>query len=108
MDAEWHSEATAAEFVPSADDKSLLCGIPIGGLPGVTGSSAATAPAPTYDDVRQLAVVIWARTKYIERLLADLTTDKRILGGLAQIDVTIATLCEHLDRLEDAVGLVRR
>ncbi len=72
--------------------------------PETTERGRATAEEPRCDDVRQLAVVVWARTKLLERLLAaEVTTDGRVLAGLAEIDAAIAAICERLDRLEDAL-----
>ena len=65
----------------------------------------APMQAPTCDDVRQLAVVVWARTKFIERLVvAEGTVDARVLAGLAEIDAAITAIGERLDRLEDALA----
>jgi hypothetical protein len=60
----------------------------------------------TFDDVRQLAVVVWARTKLIDRLLtAEVAPDPRILAGLAEIEAAVAGISERLDLLEDTALL---
>jgi hypothetical protein len=57
-----------------------------------------------YDDLRQWAVVVWARTKLIERLLAaGGPVDDRLLAGLADIDAAVAAIGARLDALEDAL-----
>ncbi len=59
---------------------------------------------PVCDDVRQLAVVVWARTKLLERLLADqVDVDSRVLAGLAEIGAAITAISERLDELEDVL-----
>jgi hypothetical protein len=59
------------------------------------------------DDLRQLTVVVWARTKLLERLLAAQGAgDPRLLAGLAEIDEAVAALGARIDALED--GMSRR
>jgi hypothetical protein len=59
------------------------------------------------DDLRQLTVVVWARTKLLERLLAAQgASDPRLLAGLAEIDEAVTALGARIDALED--GLTRR
>ncbi|MEA2586260.1 MAG: hypothetical protein QOF33_4345 [Thermomicrobiales bacterium] len=59
---------------------------------------------PTCDGVRQLAVVVWARTKLLERLLVDqVAVDSRVLAGLAEIGAAITAISERLDALEDSL-----
>jgi hypothetical protein len=56
------------------------------------------------DGVRQLAVVVWARTKLLERILAgQVGVDTSLLSGLAKIDAAIVALSEPLDALEDTL-----
>jgi hypothetical protein len=56
------------------------------------------------DDLRQLAVVVWARTQLVERLLAAQgPADPRLLAGLADIDAAVAAIGARLDALEDAL-----
>jgi hypothetical protein len=60
--------------------------------------------ASPYDDLRQWAVVIWARTKLIERqLTVGGTVDARLLAGLAEIDAAVAAIGARLDALDDAL-----
>jgi hypothetical protein len=55
------------------------------------------------DDLRQWTVVIWARTKLIEReLAAGGAVDPRLLAGLADINAAVAAIGARLDALEDA------
>jgi hypothetical protein len=57
-----------------------------------------------YDDLRQLAVVVWARTKLVERLLAARgPVDPRLLAGLADIEAAVAAIGARLDAVEDAL-----
>jgi hypothetical protein len=57
---------------------------------------------PVCDGVRQLAVVVWARTKLLQRTLADQApAGSPLLACLARIDATIAVMTERLDALED-------
>jgi hypothetical protein len=66
-------------------------------------SDRAPIAAPC-DDVRQWAVVIWARTKMIERrLAAGESADPRLLAGLAEIEAAVAAIGARLDALEDAL-----
>jgi hypothetical protein len=61
-------------------------------------------PVLACDGVRQLAVVVWARTKLLERTLADHeVADARLLACLARIDAAIAVMSDHLDALEDVL-----
>src|SRR5688500_16306644 len=58
-----------------------------------------------YDDVRQLAVVVWARTKMLQQVLGgNPEMDPRVLTGLADIDGAIAEIGARLDALEDALS----
>jgi hypothetical protein len=58
-----------------------------------------------YDDLRQWAVVIWARTKLIEHLLVvGGSVDARVRTGLAGIDAAVAAIGARLDELEDDVS----
>jgi hypothetical protein len=57
-----------------------------------------------YDDLRELAVVVWARTKLIARLLAARgSVDPRLIAGLADIDAAAIAVSARLDTLEDAL-----
>lgn len=57
------------------------------------------------DDLRQWTVVIWARTKLLERqLAAHGSDDPRLLAGLADIDAAVAAIGTRLDDLEDALA----
>jgi hypothetical protein len=61
-------------------------------------------PVLACDGVRQLAVVVWARTKLLERTLVDHeVADARLLASLARIDAAIAVMSERLDALEDVL-----
>ena len=61
----------------------------------------ATRP---YDDLRQLTVVVWARTKLIERRLAGQGwIDPQLRAGLADIDAAVTAIGARLDALEDAL-----
>ena len=63
-----------------------------------------TSPERVCDGVRQLAVVVWARTKLLERTLADQEpAGSPLLACLARIDAAIAVTCERLDALEDVL-----
>jgi hypothetical protein len=67
-----------------------------------SGASWKPVPVLACDEVRQLAVVVWARTKLLERTLADREdADPRLLACLARIDAAIATMSDPLDVLED-------
>jgi hypothetical protein len=103
MDADWDGESIAA-VVGSGGNALPGFGVQITPTEPMALGASAT---PTFDDVRQVAVVVWARTKFIERVLAaDVSTDARVLTGLAEIDAAIAAIGERLDRLEDS--LLRR
>jgi hypothetical protein len=57
------------------------------------------------DDLRQWAVVIWARTKLLERLLAAQgSVDPRLLAGLSDVTAAVAAIGVHLDALEDILA----
>jgi hypothetical protein len=61
-----------------------------------------SSPLPACDGVRQLAVVVWARTKLLQRTLADQApAGSPLLACLARIDAAIAVMTERLDALED-------
>jgi hypothetical protein len=56
-----------------------------------------------YDELRELTVVVWARTKLIEhRLAGQGRVDPRLLAGLDDIDAAVAAISARLDALEDA------
>jgi len=74
--------------------------------PTDVGESASvgwrSSPLPVSDGVRQLAVVVWARTKLLQRTLADQApAGSPLLTCLARIDAAIAVMTERLDALED-------
>jgi hypothetical protein len=72
--------------------------------PVSTGAAWKPVPVLACDGVRQLAVVVWARTKLLERTLADHEgADARLLASLARIDAAIAVMSEQLDALEDVL-----
>jgi hypothetical protein len=57
------------------------------------------------DDVRQLVVVVWARTKLLERqLTSQVGGDSPVLTGLTEIGAAIAGITARLDELEDALA----
>jgi hypothetical protein len=61
-------------------------------------------PATPYDDLRQLTVVVWARTKLIERRLGGRdSVDPNLLTSLADIEAAVAAIGDRLDALEDAL-----
>lgn len=56
------------------------------------------------DELRELTVVVWARTQLIGRQLAARGLDDPRLGaGLADIDAAVAAIGSRLDALEDAL-----
>jgi hypothetical protein len=93
--------------------ESFLPPTPIDGHVAVLGCEDRVAsvvmgwnPVPVFacDGVRQLAVVVWARTKLLERTLVDHeVADPRLLACLARIDAAIAVMSERLDALEDVL-----
>jgi hypothetical protein len=55
------------------------------------------------DDLRQWTVVVWARTKLIERLIAaEGSVDPRLRAAVAAIEAAVAAIGAGLDALEDA------
>ncbi len=72
--------------------------------PVPAGAGWTAAPILACDGVRQLAVVVWARAKLLERTLADHElADARLCACLARIDAAIAVMSERLDALEDVL-----
>lgn len=79
---------------------------------GATASSVASrelgdhgkpTPRPC-DDLRQWTVVVWARTRLIERLVAAQgSIDPRLRAAVAAIDDAVAAIGMGLDALEDAL-----
>ena len=94
--------------------ESFLPPTPIDGHVAVLGCEDRVAsvvmgwnPVPVFacDGVRQLAVVVWARTKLLQRTLADYSaSDARLVACLARIDAAIAGMSERLDALEETLG----
>jgi hypothetical protein len=57
-----------------------------------------------YDDLRELTVVVWARTKLIERRLDGRgPVDPNLRASLADIEAAVAAIGVRLDALEDAL-----
>lgn len=57
------------------------------------------------DDLRQLTVIVWARTQLVGRLLAAQgLDDPRLFAGLADIDAAVSAIGTRLDTLEDALA----
>jgi hypothetical protein len=94
-------------------DAALTSPPPAAGAP----VSPASKPAPIIDlrdhrgpttfpldDLRQLTVVVWARTQLIGRLLAAQgLDDARLRAGLGDIDDAVAAIGSSLDAFEDAL-----
>lgn len=80
----------------------------LGEAPGVptriVGVSDRTPTPFPLDDLRELAVVVWARIHLVERLLgASCLQDPRLRAGLAEIDAALTAIGVRLDALEDTI-----
>ena len=95
-----HSPEMIAAVVPKRGRA-----VPLSERPTMSPIVPAGWNSERYDDVRQLAVVVWARTKLLQQVLGgDPATDPRVLSGLAEIDAAIAAIGARLDAIEDALA----